>query len=1074
MSMGPIRGARPAAILTAAATVFAFGATQAPSGAVTDSPIPASNAGQAVLDSKLLDVTVDARDRAGELVRPTAAQRDAVEALVQHAGAHTTVTWSRRFGTPRTIYAPAGSALSQARDGSAADAARAFVRDNATALGLSQSQLQGLQVSRDHSLPGGVATVIGFQQTFDGLGATRGGTFSVTVDGDNRVAAVAGSIARNGTALGSFEQTPAAALTSAAASVAPDAELSTAVNGTKAGYTVLRGIGNSTPSYVRRVAFPTADGARMAYRVLLITAPDEAWDTVVDAASGEVLYRSDLVAHDSEGTVYRNYPGAPGGGQPEIMGFGPTDESPSGWVDPSGVAGVPGPTTAGNNADSYANWSNFIVPADQGPRPVSPTSQFNYTFADNWGRSQCAVPSYTKDVDPAATNLFYHHNRIHDEFYELGFTESAGNFQVNNNGAGGSGGDPILGLVQAGAATGGGPLYTGRDNAYMLTLPDGIPPWSGMFLWEPINDAFEGPCADGDFDAGVIEHEYAHGLSNRYVGSEDNMLNTHQSGSMGEGWGDWYALNYLHREGLATDSVVGAYVTGNKERGIRNWSYDDNPTGFGDIGYDIAGAEVHADGEIWTATLWDLRKDLVSGFGKRLGGSIAERIVTDAMPIAPDNPSMLDMRDAILEALALRYHQRRDFNALQDTVYAAFAGRGMGVDAANHTSEADPTGGNDTDPTPSFEHQNPALNGTIRGRVVNSSTDDPVPDARVMLGEFEAGVTEVATTNANGVFRIPATAGDYPLTIQARGFGADTWESVTSTAGSTNASTYSLQPNVASQANGAEVVSATTESASNALDDTEGTIWKSPKGNGRMVVELATPTRITKVVVSAFTASRFEALRSFTLQTSQDGVNWQTVPMGEDAFGYQKPRPVVPDVHYKTFRLDTPVQASHIRFWTDEPMGETKENVQVGEVQVYGTGTGEVVPTPPPPPDPPYEEEFTIAGSNPTGDNTDGGVTGAEFAQSCTYPPASQGVDGWVTKLPDGFGDGAHKVQVTADTPSHDLDLYFYDADCHAIGSAASSSANESGSIPSGTAYVVTHAWLGANVPVTLLAEDTR
>jgi extracellular elastinolytic metalloproteinase len=133
-----------------------------------------------------------------------------------------------------------------------------------------------------------------------------------------------------------------------------------------------------------------------------------------------------------------------------------------------------------------------------------------------------------------------------------------------------------------------------------------------------------------------------------------------------------------------------------------------------------------------------------------------------------------------------------------------------------------------------------------------------------------------------------------------------------------------------------------------------------------------------------------------------------------------------------------------------------------------------VVPLPPPPPDPPFTEEFTIAGSNPTGDNTDGGVTGLDFASSCTYPPASQGLDGWVTKLPEGFGDGAHKVQVTGDSPEHDLDLYFYDEECTPIGSAASSAANESGTIPSGTAYVVTHAWLGVGTAVKLLAEDTQ
>ena len=99
---------------------------------------------------------------------------------------------------------------------------------------------------------------------------------------------------------------------------------------------------------------------------------------------------------------------------------------------------------------------------------------------------------------------------------------------------------------------------------------------------------------------------------------------------MGEGWGDWYGLNYLHREGLYEKSVVGEYVTGNPTRGIRNWAYDSNPTNFGDIGYDLTGPEVHADGEIWTATLWQLRKTLVVAVRRRREGSeVAARLVTD-------------------------------------------------------------------------------------------------------------------------------------------------------------------------------------------------------------------------------------------------------------------------------------------------------------------------------------------------------------------------------------------------------------------------------------------------------------
>ena len=64
-------------------------------------------------------------------------------------------------------------------------------------------------------------------------------------------------------------------------------------------------------------------------------------------------------------------------------------------------------------------------------------------------------------------------------------------------------------------------------------------------------------------------------------------------------------------------------MTGNKSRGIRNWAYDENPTTFGDVGYDLVGPEVHADGEIWTATLWQMRKALVAKYGQQLGSASA-------------------------------------------------------------------------------------------------------------------------------------------------------------------------------------------------------------------------------------------------------------------------------------------------------------------------------------------------------------------------------------------------------------------------------------------------------------------
>ncbi|HEX6935232.1 MAG TPA: M36 family metallopeptidase [Actinomycetes bacterium] len=1048
-------------LVAAGATLAVTAAILPPAAAAIDDPLGTSG-GTAARDT---------RDRASALA-PTEGQLDAVRALVAAAPQGARATWDERFGTPRTIVGTRGY-LTGPRSGSAVDVARSWVADNRAAFGMSEAQVAALTVSRDHELPGTGTHVVTLTQVFDGVEAAHGGRLNIAVTHDGKVLSYGGNPTRGDGLTGSFALSAGEALDTVAGKLAAGVDFTPDATGEKAGYTTFARGPFAAGSYATKVAFPTADGARAAYRVLFVEHLDEAWDTVVDAQTGDILFRDSLVDHESEGTVYENFPGAPKGGQPVIRSFGPTAESPSGWVDPTGVAGLPGPTTFGNNANTYANYSNFLVPADEGPRPVSPTSQFNYAYGMNWQRTKGATvpPSYALDLDPAATNLFFHHNRIHDEFYDFGFTESAGNFQTD-------GGDPILGLVHAGAASGGAPTYTGRDNAYMLTLPDGIPPWSGMFLWEPINDAFEGPYSDGNFDASVIEHEYAHGLTNRYVAG-GSALGSHQSGSMGEGWGDWYALNYLHREGLYDKSVVGEYATGNAERGIRNYAYGDNPTSFGDIGYDLTGPEVHADGEIWTATLWQLRQKLVAQYGQAQGSDVAARLVTDAMPLSAPDPSFLDMRDAILAADLDRYHGDNT-----DTIWAVFAERGAGASASTAT-------GDDTEPKPAFDHASDSRNGFLAGTVVNAATGDPVKKARVIVGDYEARVSPLVRTSDSGGFGAKMAAGSYDLIVQADGYGAQQFRDVAVTAGKTTSLTFTVAPNLVSLASGATLVSASSEDeglpAKFLLDDTAASVWGTKKGSTaynagpdeRVTVKLAKPTTISRLQVSAFkntTASRFAALKDFTFQVSDDGVIWRTVKTG--GFGYQTPRPTAPDLNYASFTLDKPTKAAYVRFFIDSVQGETVTYAQAAELQVFGAAKG-ISPVALPA-DAPFTDSGTIAVGNPsTGElvETVIGVTGTEFANTCPDPfsaPASQGADGWISKLPAGFGDGTHIVSVTGgeSAAGHDIDVYYLDSSCTVVGSTASSAADESGVIPGGAAYVLTQLWTGADVPFTLTATD--
>jgi extracellular elastinolytic metalloproteinase len=1018
--------------------------------------------------------------RAKAAATPTAAQRDAVAALVSRAGAGTRVTWDHRFGTPRTILNAKGY-LSGPSAGSAVDVARAWVDDNRAALGLSAGDVQALAVTRDHALPGTGTHVVDLQQVVAGVQTVAGGRLIVAVTANGRVLSYAADAARSPGGLdGAYALTPAQALAKVAASLAPGVAFTPSPSGTEGGYDVFARGPFATVQRVGKAAFLQAGAARPAYRVLFVPKLDEGYDVVVDAGTGAVLYRRSLVAHESEGSVYENFPGAPQGGTQVTRSFGPTPQSPGGYTDPTGLAGIGGPTTFGNNANTYANYSNFLVPADQGPRPVSPTSQFEYPYAMNWQHTngQIVPPSYALDLDPAATNLFWQHNRIHDEYYDYGFNETAGNFQLDNFGKGGSGGDAVLGLVHAGAASGGAPTYTGRDNAYFLEQPDGVPSWSGMFLWEPINDAFEGPFSDGNFDASVVQHEYTHGLSTRYVGGGE-ALNAQQSGSMGEGWSDWYALNHLYDAGLQSKAVVGEYVTGNATRGIRNWDYDHNPLGFGDIGYDLTGPEVHADGEIWTATLWDLRKALVAKYGAAKGAEVAARLVTDGMPLTAPDPSFLDARDGILAADLDRYHGD-DY----DTIWTAFAHRGAGASATSQ-------GGDDTDPHPAFDHPAAGRDGTLVGTVVDAASGAPVANARVIVGDFEARVTPLARTSSTGGFSAKLVSGSYDVIIQAPGYGAQTFKAIAVGAGATKRMTLKVAPNLASKANGATIVSASSEDAGLPaqflIDDTEASAWatqsgSTPYNNGpdqRVTIKLAAPGRITSIAVSAFkttTASRFEAMRDFTLQTSTDGVTWTTAQTG--SFTFQPPRPTAPDLHLRSFKLAKPVQAGYMRFFIDSVQGETQTRAEAAELQVFATAATTVAPATGEP-EQPFTDSGTIATGNPAAGDPTGlqnvfGVTGTELTNTCTAPPASQGADGWVSTLPKGFGDGTHSIAVTGgdSTPAgYDLDLYFLDSQCALLGSAATAAPDESSTIPGGTAYVLTQLFTGANVPFTLTAK---
>ena len=212
-----------------------------------------------------------------------------------------------------------------------------------------------------------------------------------------------------------------------------------------------------------------------------------------------------------------------------------TNASPYGWI-PDGT----NVTTSGNNVSAYLD-----VNADNRADIPPPQGTTNRVF--NFPLDLTQPPQSNSSA--AVVNLFYWNNWMHDKLYDLGFTESAGNFQVTNFGRGGLGGDPVDAEAQEGINTG-NTYYL--DNASFSTPPDGSPGIMEMY-------AFTGPTPnrDADFDTEVILHEYTHGLSNRRVGGGVGIDKSGhpQSGGLGEGWSDFYSLALLSQPG---DSLAGA------------------------------------------------------------------------------------------------------------------------------------------------------------------------------------------------------------------------------------------------------------------------------------------------------------------------------------------------------------------------------------------------------------------------------------------------------------------------------------------------------------------------------------
>ena len=353
---------------------------------------------------------------------------------------------------------------------------------------------------------------------------------------------------------------------------------------------------------------------RKAWRTEVEATSTDWVTSVVDAGSGVVLEQDSRYSHAGpEGNVITEQ-------HPDVTAT--REVVPLSGIDGSWVSGT---TTSGNNVNAYRDCDDDDANDYQ---PSAADQHFNYAFTDAWRTT--ADRTEPRPRPTPTTTLSSRRCSTSSTTSTTGSTDAASTSRPATSRS-------TTSVAVAREATQSSP----RRRTIQLHCPDANPPANESPADRCKNNANLGagadgspahadvhvdpgfPFRDGSMDGDVIAHEYGHGVSNRLVPGGLSGA-TDQSGSLGEGWSD--TISFL-RWG---DATVGEYVTGNTNGGIRSEDYDEHTDTYGD--YSTGVDSPHRNGEIWAATMYDLRT--------ALGLNDATiRLILDGMRSTPNGPN---------------------------------------------------------------------------------------------------------------------------------------------------------------------------------------------------------------------------------------------------------------------------------------------------------------------------------------------------------------------------------------------------------------------------------------------------
>ncbi|OUD21478.1 T9SS-dependent M36 family metallopeptidase, partial [Flavobacterium psychrophilum] len=209
---------------------------------------------------------------------------------------------------------------------------------------------------------------------------------------------------------------------------------------------------------------------------------------------------------------------------------------------------------------------------------------------------------------------------------------------------------------------------------------------------------------DGDFDNGVIAHEYTHGISSRLSGT--CLAGSEQ---MGEGWSDWAWLMMQIKPGDTRNDAkgIGTFAENQPTNGggIRKYKYSTdmtvNPHTYNDSNAQWSNTgdsgtppntdkiDTHQLGSIWCAILWDLAWNYIDKYGYDPniyngtgGNNMIMQLVLDGIKLTGCKPTFVSGRDSLIAA-----DEATTGGQNYCMIWKTFARRGVGVNAS--------AGGND-------------------------------------------------------------------------------------------------------------------------------------------------------------------------------------------------------------------------------------------------------------------------------------------------------------------------------------------------------------------------------------------